>query len=94
MPPSQTRIDPPGKWLGIVVFAVGVGLLLSVFVFAYRELIAAGDPVVVSHLTADPAALIFRGVLLFVMGFVASAIANKGIALYQAARTIVPDERF
>ncbi len=92
MTTRPVRIDPPGKWLGIIVFAVGIGLLLSVFVFAYRDLVASGDPAGVSRLASDPAALIFKGVLLFVMGFVASAIANKGIALYQAARVAATDD--
>jgi len=79
-------MDRPGKWLGIVVFALGVGLLLLVFFFAYHELIASPDGGTVSALLAQPTLLAFKGALLLVMGFVASAIANKGIALYQAAR--------
>lgn len=88
----QRSMDRPGKWLGIVVFAVGVGLLLVVFVFAYRELIAAPGGSAVSSLLAEPAALAFKGALLFVMGLVASAIANKGIALYRAAQGFEIDE--
>ncbi len=85
-------IDPAGKWLGIVVFVLGVALLVTVFGFAYRELVASGDRTA-SQLVAEPAVLLFKTGLLFVMGFVASAIANKGVALYQAARLATAGER-
>ncbi len=88
----QPVIDPPGKWLGIVVFVLGVVLLLAVFGFAYRDLVASGDASAVAQLLSIPAVLVFKGTLLFVMGVVASAIANKGIALYQAARYLTHEE--
>lgn len=85
---TTTRpVDAAGKTLGITVFILGVAMLISVFVLAYRDLIAAADGSVLSRLFNLPATLLFKGALLFIMGIVASAIANKGIALYEAART-------
>jgi len=78
--------DTTGKALGVVVFVLGVLLLITVFVLAYRDLIAADDASLFTRLVNLPMALLFKGALLFIMGVVASAIANKGIALYQASR--------
>jgi hypothetical protein len=78
--------DGVGRTLGIAVFLLGVALLVVVFGLAYRDLIAAVDGVTFSRLLALPATLVFKASLLLVMGLVASAIANKGIALYRAAR--------
>jgi heme/copper-type cytochrome/quinol oxidase subunit 3 len=78
--------DTGGKTLGIVVFLLGVGMLIAVFVLAYLDLVAAAQASALSRLLNLPATLLYKGALLFIMGIVASAIANKGIALYQAAR--------
>jgi hypothetical protein len=78
--------DSTGKALGVVVFIIGVLLLITVFVLAYRDLIAADDASLFTRLVNLPMALLFKGALLFIMGVVASAIANKGIAIYQASR--------
>jgi len=75
--------------VGLVVFGLGVGLLLGVFGLAYRDLVAASDGMTLSRLLATPAVLVVIGALLVIMGAVASAIANKGVALYQAARVPV-----
>lgn len=78
--------DVTGKSLGMIVFLIGVGMLVGVFVLAYRDLIAAAEASALSRLFNLPANLLYKGALLFIMGIVSSAIANKGIALYQAAR--------
>lgn len=78
--------DAAGKGLGIVVFLLGVAMLVAVFVLAYLDLIATADGSIFSHLFNLPATLLFKGALLLIMGIVGSAIANKGITLYQAAR--------
>lgn len=78
--------DQTGKVLGVVVFILGVVLLLAVFVLAYQDLIAADDASFFSRLVNPPTTLLFKGALLLIMGIVASAIANKGVALYQASR--------
>jgi hypothetical protein len=74
--------------LGILVFVLGVAMLIGVFVLAYLDLVAAAQASVLSRLLSLPATLVYKGALLFIMGIVASAIANKGIALYQAARPL------
>lgn len=78
--------DSAGKGLGIGVFLLGVAMLAAVFALAYRDLLAAADGSTFSRVFNLPAALLFKAVLLLIMGLVGSAIANKGIALYQAAR--------
>ncbi len=83
--------DPPGRILGLVVFVVGVALLIYVFYTAYQEL-ATGA---LSRITAPAQpglevnlilALLVRALFLFLLGYLASAIAGRGIGLYQAAR--------
>lgn len=78
--------DTAGRLLGIVVFLVGVGMLVAVFFMAYRDLIAAGDGSIFQRMFNLPITLTFKAGLLLVMGIAASSIANKGIALYGAAR--------
>ncbi|HLY24407.1 MAG TPA: hypothetical protein VKT83_18225 [bacterium] len=80
--------DQTGRVSGIVVFTLGVLLLLVVFYLAYLELVASGALAgTAGGRSAGDIALFVaaKGLFLFVLGFVASAIANKGIALYQAA---------
>jgi hypothetical protein len=80
--------DRTGRISGIAVFGLGVLLLLVVFYLAYLELIASGALAgSAGGRSAGELALYVaaKGLFLFVLGFVASAIANKGIALYQAA---------
>lgn len=78
--------DATGRGLGIAVFLLGVILLISVFVMAYRDLLAASDGTIFQRMFNLPVALMFKGGLLLIMGIVASAIANKGISLYEATR--------
>jgi xanthine/uracil/vitamin C permease (AzgA family) len=77
--------DAAGRRTGLVVFVVGVLLLLAVFYQAYLELVASGR--VASPEVSQGAVLVLatKGLFLFLMGFVASAISNKGIGLYQSA---------
>ena len=80
--------DQAGRFSGIAVFALGVLMLVFVFYLAYLELIASGALAgTAGGRSAGDMALFVaaKGLFLFVLGFVASAIANKGIALYQAA---------
>lgn len=79
--------DMPGKALGIGVFVLGVAMLITVFVLAYLDLVAVANGPSLSRLFSLPVALVFKAALLLIMGIVGSAIANKGIALYQASRT-------
>jgi hypothetical protein len=80
--------DRAGRISGIAVFTLGVLLLLVVFYLAYLELVASGALAgTAGGRSAGDTALFVaaKGLFLFLLGFVASAIANKGIALYQAA---------
>lgn len=79
--------DTTGRGLGIAVFLLGVGMLIGVFVIAYVDLVAASDGSIFQRMFNLPVTLTFKAALLLVMGVVASAIANKGIALYAAARS-------
>lgn len=80
------RHDTTGRSLGIGVFVLGVLMLISVFVMAYLDLAAAADGSLFEKMLNLPVTLTFKSALLLVMGIVASAIANKGISLYEAAR--------
>ena len=85
-PGRMGKADTAGRMLGIVVFLVGVGLLLAVFLLAYRDLIVADDGSIFRQMFNLPLTLAFKAGMLLVMGIASSAIANKGIALYAAAR--------
>lgn len=82
---ARTAGDAGGRRTGLTVFVVGVLLLLAVFYLAYLELVASGT--VTSPAVSQSALLVVatKGLFLFLMGFVASAISNKGIGLYQSA---------
>jgi len=86
MPVRAMATDATGRGLGIGVFLLGVLLLITVFTIAYRDLVAAADGSIFQRIPNLPLTLTFKAVLLLVMGLVASAIANKGISLYEAAR--------
>ncbi|HXF81369.1 MAG TPA: hypothetical protein VNN19_01240 [bacterium] len=83
---TAVRYDTTGRSLGIAVFVLGVVMLIAVFVMAYLDLVAAADGSIFRRVMNLPLALTFKSALLLVMGLVASAIANKGIALYEAAQ--------
>jgi hypothetical protein len=92
----RAAADRVGRGTGIAVFVLGVLLLLTVFYLAYKELIASGAlPPSPSPpaLSAGNLALLIatKGLFLFLMGFVSSAIANKGIGLYEAAVHAEPE---
>jgi hypothetical protein len=81
------RQDTTGRSLGIGVFVLGVLMLVSVFAIAYLDLVAAADGTLFEKMLNLPVTLTFKAALLLVMGIVASAIANKGISLYEASRS-------
>jgi hypothetical protein len=84
--------DASAKWLGLGVFLLGIAFLIVVFVLAYRDLAGAG---VLGQLTSDAPAveansalrtLAVKGVLFFLMAYIGSAVAGRGIGLYAASR--------
>jgi hypothetical protein len=94
---ERPRRDVPGSLLGILTFLGGVCLLLLTFQQAYglfnvppqdalglrgaKEL----NPAVAGNSLTT---VLLRILLLFVMAFVGSMIANRGISLYTASRGI------
>jgi hypothetical protein len=84
---DRTERDGVGRGAGIGVFVVGVLLLLAVFYLAYREMVALAASLADASIPKTDLALqvAMKGLLLLLMGFVGSAVANKGIALYEAS---------
>lgn len=81
--------DPAGKWLGLAVFVLGIGLLVFVFVRGFDEFVrvdALTRPGGESVFDATFLIALGKWLLLFLLAYVASAMAGRGTALYQAAR--------
>jgi hypothetical protein len=91
---QRTQVeDSAGKWLGLVVFLLGVGFLVLVFLLAYRDLTGAG---VLGQITGAPrvveanAALVTLAIkfaMFVVMAYIGSSVAGRGIGLYAASRS-------
>ncbi|MBM3449436.1 MAG: hypothetical protein FJX78_00325 [Armatimonadetes bacterium] len=97
--------DGPGRLLGLLVFVIGVGLLIFVFLTAYQEfsgpaMARLGVPTATSPVPSENAnaaasdlnvslQLLMKAIFLFVLGYLSSAVAGRGIAMYHAAR--LPD---
>jgi hypothetical protein len=82
------------RW-GLIVFVIGILLLLGVFFLSYRMFGYAAGQLVSSETTPvgflKPIShLIFTSLMklgcLIVMGYIASLIAGKGLALLKASR--------
>ena len=91
--------DPTGKRLGLAVFLLGIVLLLFVFYRGFVELAQAGLPASLDGGQNPPKP--FEGfvlnaftkwILLFLLAYVASTLAGRGITLYQAARALFGEE--
>jgi hypothetical protein len=95
---SGTRADVLGRTVGMLVFLLGIGLIIGVFVIAYRlfntpPAAALGLTFTGDAKTDPPAAQIGTRVVwlllqlgyLFVMSISGSLIASKGINLYFSA---------
>jgi hypothetical protein len=78
--------DWQARVVGLTVFLTGVGLLIVVFLWASRSLappaVNAKEPVNWGRMGAQLGWEIGR---LFLLGFVASAIAGRGVQLYAVA---------
>jgi hypothetical protein len=79
-------VDWPARVIGLAVFLTGVGLLVVVFIWASRSLAAP------EMSAKEPLNLPFMGTRLawelgrlFLLGFVASAIAGRGVQMYAVA---------
>ncbi len=90
--------DPPGKWLGLIVFALGVVLLAFTFYRGFVELVQVGllsQTVGGAQSTKIPDTFLLaiaKWLLLFLLAYVSSSIAGRGISLYQASRGVGGEE--
>ena len=90
--------DPPGKWLGLIVFALGIVLLAFVFYRGFIELVQTGllsqtlGGAQNAKITDTFLIAIAKWLLLFLLAYVSSSIASRGIALYQASRGVGGEE--
>ena len=86
------RDDLPGKGIGLVIFAVGITLMVLVFVWAYHlfsgwaQHTSFGNGSIVQELVRCGVRL----GLLFVMAYISSLITSKGLQLYGVCRGVPP----
>lgn len=80
----QARTILTARVLGLLSFAAGVGLLITVFIWATQYLDAPAPPSQ-ANLATEAVLMAGRVGLLFVLGFVASAVAGRGIQLFQSS---------
>jgi hypothetical protein len=92
MATPRSGTDPAGRWLGLAVFVLGIIFLVLVFTLAYQDLVGAGvlgqlaSPSTAATSDAALRTLAIKAVLFFLMAYVGSATAGRGIGLYSAAR--------
>jgi hypothetical protein len=83
---SKRPVDWPARVIGLIVFALGVALLLLVFVWASQSL---SPPTTVSNQPINFGSigtrLAWELARLIVLALVASAIAGRGVHLYAVA---------
>lgn len=96
MEQAKGNSDVVARWIGLLVFLLGIGLMLMVFVWAARlfnelgigkEMVTQGNPDNRAALWDWFVRWLVRVVLLFVLGYLASLIAARGANFYLAART-------
>jgi hypothetical protein len=78
--------DWTGRIIGLAVFLIGIGLLVMVFIWTNRTLIAPpGNPKQPIDWAHTGATLAWDLARLFLLGFIAAAIAGRGAQMYAAA---------
>ncbi len=94
--PASPHRDFFGTFVGLVVFAGGVALLVFTFRLAYELFLVPPDSALgldkgktldVAKAGDSAALLVLRIILLLIMAFVGSQVANRGISLYADSRT-------
>jgi hypothetical protein len=88
---AQKPDDVAGKIFGIAMFVAGIVLLSLVFAWSYRMFNVWGDKNIAKAGMTE--SLVGGGIqlgLLFVMAYVASLIATKGLQLYGVCRGVSP----
>lgn len=97
-PPSGKR-DAFGTVVGLLVFTFGIFLLLGTFGMAYEMFsvpakdaleLKQGETLQVAPIASIVTGLIFKILLLIVMGIIGSLVANRGIHLYTESRGLKP----
>jgi hypothetical protein len=95
---AGTGDDTTAKWVGLLVFLLGIAFLVLVFILAYKDLTGAGvlgrlmAPLPTVEGRAAPEAntalqtLAVKAVLFFLMAYIGSAVAGRGIGMYAASR--------
>ena len=92
----RMRWESIGMFAGICVFLAGVVLLILVFVWTFSVFQGTKHAMLTAaaHSPASALPTVLAGVgqvlLLFVMGYVASLIATKGLQLYGVCRGVSP----
>jgi len=90
----EPAIQTAGRFLGVVVFLVGIGMLAMAFVLAFK---AFSHPDLLISIAAlkqvppPPPALVYvptilKLLLLFVMGYIGSLIAARGAQFFFSAK--------
>lgn len=78
--------DWTGRIIGLAVFLIGIGLLIIVFIWTNRTLIPPpGDPKQPIDWGRTGVTLAWDLARLFLLGFIAAAIAGRGAQMYAAA---------
>lgn len=94
---QQRDTDTVGRWLGLLSFLLGIGLMLMVFVWAARlfdqvgvgkDLLMQSNPDARTMLGEWAIHWLVKVALVFALGYVASLIAARGISLYLATRSL------
>ena len=81
-----------GRLLGGIIFAIGMALLLVVFVLAARAFSEVPDGLEASASASEPgvgvvlAGAAVRAAFLIVMAYASSLMASKGLDLHQAGK--------
>ncbi len=93
---ARSDTDAVARWVGVGVFLLGIVFLIIIFNLAYRDLTGAGvlgklGPAAVEGRPAVEAntalqTLAVKGVMFFLMAYIGSAVAGRGIGMYAASR--------
>jgi len=98
-PPQPSPRSAAGQAVGLVLFGIGIFMLVCVFVWAYvlfdGAARALGEQKVANPQQPSLSQLLGAGGLrvafLFVMGYVSSLLASKGLHLFAISRGVKPD---
>jgi hypothetical protein len=83
---GKSGIDWTGRVIGLAVFLIGIGLLVIVFIWTNRALVPPpGDPKEKIDWGRTGVTLAWDLARLFLLGFIAAAIAGRGAQMYAAA---------